>query len=105
MLSDRLDAISKIHSMMKGSEVAPVAKKVETPAPAKLVENSQLKTMVKEAGDKIRFSFKETKPDLDSFWGRFAYFVTLSDPKYFFKSDEEVLEGIKTWRKYEKMAE
>ena len=62
------------------------------------------KSMLKQAGEKIRFSFNETKPDLSSFWGRFAYFVTLSDPKYFFYSDQEILDGIATWRKYEKMA-
>ena len=65
------------------------------------------KTVFQKAVDssaKIRFSFNETKPDLSTAWSRFSYFLSLSDPKYFFYSDEEIIAGIKTWRKFEKIA-
>ena len=29
---------------------------------------------------------------------------TLSDPKYFFYGDNDIVAGINTWRKYEKIA-
>lgn len=58
------------------------------------------------AADKnlIPFSFEETKPDVSNFNSRLAHFLKVTDPKYFFVSDDDIVAGIKTMRKFEKMA-
>ena len=85
-LKNRLDMINEIKSTLEGDS------------------NFAGKKSDNNDNGKIRFSFNETKPDLGSFGTRFAYFTSLSDPKYFFYGDDDIVAGIKTWRKYEKMA-
>lgn len=62
------------------------------------------KESVKSDQNLISFSFEETKPDVSSFQSRLAHFLRVTDPKYFFVSDEEISKGIKTFRVYEKKA-
>jgi hypothetical protein len=53
---------------------------------------------------KVKFSFKETEPDLSTFMTRFKYFYGVTNPVHYFTTDQEILDGVQTVRKYRQMA-
>lgn len=53
---------------------------------------------------KIKFSFKETEPDLSTFMSRFKHFYGVTHPKNFIVGDEEILDGVKTVKKFRDLA-
>ena len=53
---------------------------------------------------KIKFSFKETEPNLSTFSSRFMHFYGVTNPKNFFVSDQEIMDGVKTVAKYKDLA-
>jgi hypothetical protein len=48
----------------------------------------------------VQFSFKETEPNLLTFAGRFFHFISVTHPKNFFATDEEILLGVETVKHY-----
>ena len=53
---------------------------------------------------KIKFSFKETEPNLSTFSSRFHYFFGVTNPKNFFVPDAEILDGVRTVNKFKDLA-
>ena len=53
---------------------------------------------------KLKFSFKETEPNLSTFGSRFMHFYGVTNPKNWFVSDEEILNGVNTVAKYKDLA-
>ena len=54
--------------------------------------------------DKVKFSFKETEPDMSSFLSRFKHFYGVTNPANYFVPDSETLDGIKTVQKFKALA-
>jgi len=54
--------------------------------------------------EKITFNFKETEADQSQFKTRLVNFLEVTNPKYFFKTDSQLEEGIEIVKKYKKMA-
>jgi hypothetical protein len=52
----------------------------------------------------IRFSFKETEPDLSTFQSRFTHFWSVTNPKNFFVSDQEIRAKVELVKKYKELA-
>ena len=53
---------------------------------------------------KLKFSFKETEPNLSTFGSRFMHFYGVTNPKNWFVSDEEIMNGVNTVAKYKDLA-
>jgi hypothetical protein len=54
--------------------------------------------------EKVNFSFKEVEPDLRTVASRFNYFFGVTNPQMYFVSDQEVLEGVATVKKFKDLA-
>lgn len=52
----------------------------------------------------MKFSFKETEPNLKTMQSRFMYFFGVTNPKNFMVSDVEIKAGVDTVNKYKEMA-
>lgn len=52
----------------------------------------------------VQFNFKEIEPNNKTFQGRLSHFLDVTDPKYYFYPDNEILDGIKTVQKFKAMA-
>ena len=53
---------------------------------------------------KVSFTFKEIEPNLSTVASRFNYFFGVTNPQNFFVSDEEVLQGVATIKKFKQLA-
>ena len=54
--------------------------------------------------EKLTFNFKSTEPDQSTFTARTMHMMTVTNPKLFFVPDSEILSGVETVRKFQKMA-
>lgn len=54
--------------------------------------------------DTIKFSFKETEPNLSTFQSRFKHFFGVTYPANFFVPDQEILDGVATVNKFKALA-
>lgn len=52
----------------------------------------------------MKFSFKETEPNLTTMQSRFMYFFGVTNPKNFMVGDAEIQAGVDTVNKYKEMA-
>ena len=53
---------------------------------------------------KVKFTFKETEPDMSSFATRFKHFYGVTNPVNYFVADKEIEDGIKTVDKFKALA-
>ena len=54
---------------------------------------------------KIAFSFKETEPNMGTFATRVIHFLKVTDPRKFFVSDQEIIDGVALVKKFKAEAD
>ena len=48
----------------------------------------------------VTFNFQETEPNTKTFYSRLTHFLEVTDPKYFFIGNQEILDGVNIVKKY-----